>query len=180
MLLWRSNKAARHCQDRSRVLQYTLLFSSPKVFLSSNEALMRGYCLDPPLKHMLVFEEGHGREESSRIQSFYLMLGRIYLPYLIVYFSLHFIFPLTGSVTLPHNRIVFERRLLSTPKEGRRVFIRFKSVCLTWWPCCLVTLPLLKGPRIFELLRLTTPVVSGIKTCFLLVWVTDAGQKKGK
>lgn len=32
-LLLRSNKAARHCQNHSRALQHTLLFSSPKVLL---------------------------------------------------------------------------------------------------------------------------------------------------
>lgn len=62
-LLPRSNKAARHCQHRSRALQHARLFSAPKVFLSANEASTGGFCRDLLLKQLLVFKEGHGREQ---------------------------------------------------------------------------------------------------------------------
>lgn len=117
-LLWRSNIAARHCQDHLRALQHTLLFSSPKVFLSANEALTRGYSLDLPLKHLLVFKEGHGREQSGQTQAFFLMLGSCYLPLLIFYSSLCFIFALTDSVPLLYIRVASERRPSPQLRKG--------------------------------------------------------------
>lgn len=47
-LLWRSNKAARHCQNRSRALQHTLLFSLPKVFTLRKWSLDGCLLLRPP------------------------------------------------------------------------------------------------------------------------------------
>lgn len=47
-LLRRSNKAARHCQNRSRALQHTLLFSSPKVFTLRKWSLDGCLLLRPP------------------------------------------------------------------------------------------------------------------------------------
>lgn len=68
-LLLSSNKAARLWQNYPRTFQHALLFSSPKVFLSVNDASMGGSCSDLLLRQMLLLRVGHGREQIRETHS---------------------------------------------------------------------------------------------------------------